>query len=289
MSSKTSNFVSRSFGIAALQLKLDETDNLELLLQKIQRTKLRYPWVKMIVLSELALRGVGAQHARELPSPEEEAFCHAARELGIWLIPGSMYEKCGSAVFNTTPVINPEGEVIARYRKIYPFLPYEKGVTAGDQFVVFDVPEIGRFGVSICYDMWFPETTRAMVWLGAEVIIHPTKTDTIDRLDELSMVRASAAMNQCYIVDVNSAGAQGVGRSIIVGPEGETIHEASVEEEIVAFEVNVEKVTQVRERGMKGLGQTLKSFRDGRVHYPQYEPGAVSPALEQLGELKVPE
>ncbi|WP_428819414.1 carbon-nitrogen hydrolase family protein [Microbulbifer sp. MCCC 1A16149] len=289
MSSKTSNFVSRSFGIAALQLKLDETDNLELLLQKIQRTKLRYPWVKMIVLSELALRGVGAQHARELPSPEEEAFCHAARELGIWLIPGSMYEKCGSAVFNTTPVINPEGEVIARYRKIYPFLPYEKGVTAGDQFVVFDVPEIGRFGVSICYDMWFPETTRAMVWLGAEVIIHPTKTDTIDRLDELSMVRASAAMNQCYIVDVNSAGAQGVGRSIIVGPEGETIHEASVEEEIVAFEVDVEKVTQVRERGMKGLGQTLKSFRDGRVHYPQYEPGAVSPALEQLGELKVPE
>ena len=279
----------RNFGIAALQLKLDEADNLELLLQKIQRTKLRYPWVKMVVLSELALRGVGAQHARELPSPEEEAFCRTARELGIWLIPGSMYEKCGSAVFNTTPVINPAGEVIARYRKIYPFLPYEKGVTAGNQFVVFDVPDIGRFGVSICYDMWFPETTRALVWEGAEVIIHPTKTDTIDRVDELSLVRASAVMNQCYIVDVNSAGAQGVGRSIIVGPEGETLHEASVEEEVIAFEVNVEKVSQVRERGMKGLGQTLKSFRDGRVHYPQYEPGAVSPALEQLGELKVPE
>ncbi|MCQ3828593.1 carbon-nitrogen hydrolase family protein [Microbulbifer elongatus] len=279
----------RSFGIAALQLKLDEADNLELLLQKIQRTKLRYPWVKMIVLSELALRGVGAQHARELPSAEEDAFCRTARELGIWLIPGSMYEKCGSAVFNTTPVINPAGEVIARYRKIYPFLPYEKGVTAGDQFVVFDVPEVGRFGVSICYDMWFPETTRAMAWMGAEVIIHPTKTDTIDRKDELSMVRASAVMNQCYIVDVNGAGEQGNGRSIIVGPEGDTLHEASIEEEIISLYLDVEKVTQVRERGMKGLGQTLKSFRDGKVHYPQYERGAVSPALEQLGELKVPE
>lgn len=279
----------RRFGIAALQLKLDETDNLELLLQKIQRTKLRYPWVRMVVLSELALRGVGAQHARELPSAEEGAFCRTARELGIWLVPGSIYEKCGSAVFNTTPVINPAGEVIARYRKIYPFLPYEKGVTGGDQFVVFDVPDIGRFGVSICYDMWFPETTRALVWLGAEVIIHPTKTDTIDRRDELSIVRASATMNQCYIVDVNSAGAQGVGRSIIVGPEGETIHEASVEEEIIVLEVDVGKVTQVRERGMKGLGQTLKSFRDGRVRYPQYEPGALSPSLERLGELKVPE
>ncbi|WP_160151608.1 carbon-nitrogen hydrolase family protein [Microbulbifer sp. ALW1] len=279
----------RRFGIAALQLNLDETDNLELLLQKIQRTKLRYPWVKMVVLSELALRGVGAQHARELPSAEEEAFCRAARELGIWLVPGSMYEKYGSTVFNTTPVINPAGEVIARYRKIYPFLPYEKGVTGGDQFVVFEVPGIGRFGVSICYDMWFPETTRALVWMGADVIIHPTKTDTIDRMDELSIVRASASMNQCYIVDVNSAGAQGVGRSIIVGPEGETIHEASVEEEIISFEVDLEKVAQVRERGIKGLGQTLKSFRDGRVRYPQYEQGAVSPALEELGELKIPE
>ena len=279
----------RPFGIAALQLKLEEADNLELLLQKIQRTKLRYPWVKMIVLSELALRGVGAQHARELPSPEEEAFCRAARELGIWLVPGSMYEKCGSAVFNTTPVINPVGEVVDRYRKIYPFLPYERGVTAGDQFVLFDVPAVGRFGVSICYDIWFPETTRALAWLGAEVIIHPTKTDTIDRQDELSIVRASAVMNQCYVVDVNSAGTQGVGRSIIVGPEGETIHESSVEEEIIAFEIDVEKVTQVRERGMKGLGQTLKSFRDGRVQYPQYQVGAVSAALEQLGPLKVPE
>ena len=279
----------RSFGIAALQLKLEEADNLELLLHKIQRTKLRYPWVKMIVLSELALRGVGAQHARELPSAEEEAFCRSARELGIWLIPGSMYEKCGSAVFNTTPVINPDGEVITRYRKVYPFLPYEKGVTAGDQFVVFDVPEVGRFGVSICYDMWFPETTRAMAWMGAEVIIHPTKTDTIDREDELSMVRASAVMNQCYIVDVNSAGAQGNGRSIVVGPEGETLHEASVEEEIIALYLDVEKVVDVRERGMKGLGQPLKSFRDSKVRYPQYEAGAVSPALEQLGELKVPE
>jgi len=121
------------------------------------------------------------------------------------------------------------------------------------------------------------------------VIIHPTKTDTIDRIDELSIARASATTNQCYFVDVNAAGTQGVGRSIIVGPEGETIHEASVEEEIIAFELDMEKVTQVRERGMKGLGQPLKSFRDTRVRFPQYEQGAVSTALENLGGLKIPE
>jgi predicted amidohydrolase len=283
------NTKSKHFGIAALQLNLTDADNLELLLGRVQKTKLRFPWVKMVVLSELALRGVGVQHARELPSREEEAFCRAARELGIWLVPGSMYEKCGSAVFNTTPVINPDGEVVGRYRKIYPFLPYEKGVTGGDQFLVFDVPEVGRFGVSICYDIWFPETTRAMTWLGAEVIIHPTKTDTIDRKDELAIAQASAVTNQCYVVDVNSAGTQGVGRSIVVGPEGEVIHEASVEEEVIVFEVDLAKVKHVRERGMKGLGQTLKSFRDVRVRYPQYEAGAVSPAYEKLGPLKVPD
>ncbi|SHF91727.1 Predicted amidohydrolase [Microbulbifer donghaiensis] len=283
------NNKSKHFGIAALQLKLAEADNLELLLERIQKTKLRFPWVKMIVLSELALRGVGVQHARELPSAEEQAFCRSARELGIWLVPGSMYEKCGSAVFNTTPVINPAGEVVGRYRKIYPFLPYEKGVTGGDQFLVFDVPEVGRFGVSICFDMWFPETTRALTWLGAEVIIHPTKTDTIDRQDELAIVHASAVTNQCYVVDVNSAGAQGVGRSIIVGPDGEVVHEAATDEEVIAFEVDLERVRKVRERGIKGLGQILKSFRDTRVQYPQYEPGAVSPAYEELGPLKVPE
>ncbi|WP_250461206.1 carbon-nitrogen hydrolase family protein [Microbulbifer litoralis] len=280
---------SKHFGIAALQLKLAETDNLELLLERIQGTKLRFPWIGMIVLSELALRGVGTQHARELPSAEEEAFCRTARELGIWLVPGSMYEKCGSTVFNTTPVISPQGEVVGRYRKIYPFLPYEKGVASGDEFLVFDIPEVGRFGISICYDIWFPETTRALTWLGAEVIIHPTKTDTIDRRDELAIVRASAVTNQCYVVDVNSAGTQGVGRSIIAGPEGEVLHEASVGEEIIAFEVDLEKVRRVRERGMKGLGQPLKSFRDTQVRYPQYEPGAVSEAYGSLGPLKVPD
>ncbi|WP_346837872.1 carbon-nitrogen hydrolase family protein [Microbulbifer sp. SAOS-129_SWC] len=278
------------FGIAALQLQLAEADNLELLLERIQKTKLRYPWVKMIVLSELALRGVGTQHARELPSPEEQAFCRSARELGIWLVPGSMYEKRGSAVFNTTPVINPQGEIVGRYRKLYPFLPYEKGVTGGDEFLVFDVPGVGRFGVSICYDIWFPETTRALTWLGAEVIIHPTKTDTIDRREELAIVRASAVTNQCYIVDVNAAGPQGgVGRSMIAGPEGEVIHEASADEEVIPFEIDLARVAQVRERGMKGLGQPLKSFRDARVHYPQYGPDAVSAAYERLGPLKVPD
>jgi predicted amidohydrolase len=62
---------------------------------------------------------------------------------------------------------------------MFPFYPYETGVTQV-HYCVFDVPNVARFGVSICYDMWFPETIRTLVTMGA-VILHPTLTGTIDR------------------------------------------------------------------------------------------------------------
>ena len=69
----------------------------------------------------------------------------------------------------------------ANFQKICPFLPYEKGVEPGEEICFFDVPNVGRFGLYICYDMWFPELSRAMVSNGVEVILHPTLTDTCDR------------------------------------------------------------------------------------------------------------
>ncbi len=87
-----------------------------------------------------------------------------------------MYELAGDHVYNTASVIDPAGEVVGRYRKMFPFEPYERGISAGDEFLVFDVPEVGRFGVSICYDTWFPEVPRTLAAMGAEVILRPTLT-----------------------------------------------------------------------------------------------------------------
>ncbi len=87
--------------------------------------------------------------------------------------------------------------------KCFPSTPMKRGVTPGADFCVFDVPGVAKFGVSICYDMWFPETIRTLAVNGAEVILHPTMTGTIDRDIELSIVRAMAAINQCYFIDVN--------------------------------------------------------------------------------------
>jgi len=156
--------------MAVLQLELGLEDNLSIIEEEIDLVKKRFPWVQMVVLPELSTFGPSTELAVSMPGEIENCFREAARKNKIWLIPGSIFERSGEKVYNTAPVIDPRGEVIARYRKHYPFLPYEKGVSAGEDFVVFDVPGAGRIGLIICYDMWFPEIVRTLTWMGAEAI-----------------------------------------------------------------------------------------------------------------------
>ncbi len=246
--------------VAALQLALKNQDNLSLIESEISRTRQRYPWVQMIVLPELCTFGSSPKHAVELPGEVEERFCASARENSVWLIPGSIFERDGDRVYNTCPVINPQGEVIARHRKLFPFAPYEQGVSWGDRFVVFDVPGAGRVGLLICYDMWFPEAVRTLAWMGAEAIICPTMTTTIDRDVELSIARSNAATNQLWFLNVNTAGDLGFGRSTVVGPDGTVVYTAGSMREIITVELDFSQVRRVRERGLFGQCQALKSF-----------------------------
>ncbi len=278
----------RRLAIAGLQLELAKDGNLAVLGEEILGVKRRFPWIDMVVLSELACHGTSTAHAEPLPGRTEEALSSFAREAGVWLIPGSLFERDGAKIYNTTPVIDPSGRVVARYRKIYPFLPYEQGVTAGSSFCVFDIPGAGRIGVSICYDIWFPEISRTLAWMGAEIIVNTALTNTIDRDTELALARAAAASNQCYVFNVNGAGALGFGRSIVCGPGGEVLHQAGTGREQITTELDLDQVTTVRERGWHGLGQVLKSFRDHPIVYPPYERGARSPALDALGPLVKP-
>ena len=265
-------------------------DNIGQIIDEVAAVARRFPWVKMVVAGELCAFGAKPDMAQCMPGDAEDRLCEAARKHGLWLIPGSLYEKRDDKIFNTTPVINPDGKVVGRYRKIFPFFPYERDIAPGDEFLVFDVPDVGRFGVSICYDMWFPETTRSLASLGAEVILHPTMTNTIDRDIEHCIARASAVTNQCYFVDINVAGNLGVGRSIICGPGGEVIYQAGECREIIAFEVDMGYLRRCRERGWQGLGQPLKSFRDNPVVYPAYGAGcAPSDTLSGLSALTLPQ
>jgi predicted amidohydrolase len=275
------------FSIAGLQLSLASGDNRDRIEHAIADAVRRFPWVQMVVLPELASFGASLASAESLPGPTERRYCALASKLDVWIVPGSIYERHEGRIYNTASVIDPTGRVVGRYRKIFPFLPYETGVSPGSQVLVFDVPEVGRFGVSICYDQWFPEVTRAMVWHGAEVIVHPTLTGTIDRAQELVLAQSNAIVNQCYFVDINHAGALGNGRSIVVGPDGDVVHQAGEQNEVVAFTVDLDRVRHSRSHGIKGLGQMLKSFRDTPVEFACYAKGApaASPSLQDLGPL----
>ena len=276
------------FGIAGVQMLASVADNLDVMGRQVTLTKRRFPWVEMIVFGELSAFGPRPETAQSLPGPAEDYFRGLAREYGLWLIPGSFYQLDHGKVYNTSPVINPDGEVVARYRKMFPFYPYEKGVQPGTEFVTFSVPDVGCFGISICYDKWFPETTRTLAWMGAEVIIHPTLTNTLDRDVELSIARASAATNQVYFFDVNVSGPLGVGQSCVAGPGGEVIYQADKGREIIPVKLDFSYLHDVRENGWQNLGQPLKSFRDSKVKFPPYSDGYDSEALRALGELRLP-
>ncbi|MGD1956810.1 MAG: carbon-nitrogen hydrolase family protein [Sphingomonadales bacterium] len=276
------------FSIAGLQLEVHARDNVDEICSELLSLKRRFPWLDMALVPELASYGAGVKHAEPRGGRAEQAYQAAAKEAGLWFVPGSIYEADGATVFNSAPVITPEGEIIARHRKIYPFLPYEKDVACGNSVTVFDVPDVGTFGLSICYDMWFPETTRAMACAGAEVILHPRLTNTIDRDAELAIARASAATNQCYFFDMNCAAPVGNGRSIVAGPGGEVLHQAGEAKEIIAIDVDLDLVRRIREDGWNHLGQQLKSFRDTDVDYPLYSDRKAAPFLYSLGTLKLP-
>ena len=192
-----------------------------------------------------------------------------AKENNVWLIPGSFYEKTKKNIFNTAPVFNASGELVTKARKLYPWLPYEKDVDHGSDFCCFEFPGKGIIGVHICYDLWFPETSRQLALMGSELIINPTLTPTKDREIETVMVRSTAAQQQLYYLDVNSCGDQGCGMSIVANPEGEIMHLSKNNEDIFIVEIDFDFVHKSRKEGFMGLGQNLKSYRDKPVNSKQ--------------------
>lgn len=264
--------------------------NIDGMLQRIDILMARFPWTQMVLFSELAAFGPLTRHALPLTNEHVERFQQAARRHNIWLLPGSMFEKTPDGkIYNTATVINPQGEIVTTYRKMFPFRPYEAGVEAGTEFCIFDVPGVGRFGLSICYDIWFPETTRQLTSQGVEVLLHPVLTGTTDRDAELAIARATAAQFQCYIFDVNGLGAGGNGRSCVVDPSAQVLHQSAGQEDMFPIEIDLEQVRRQRQVGLKGLGQVLKSFRDRSVDFPVYDRSSgVDGYLHSLGPLAMP-
>jgi predicted amidohydrolase len=277
------------FAIAGIQMSIGMGKNTDAIRMRIDLLMHLYPWVQMVVLSELAAHGPNPASTQETGGPLEQEFCDIARKHSLWLVAGSLFESRNGRIYNTTPVIDPQGNVVQRYRKMFPFAPYEDASSPGDEFCIFDVPDVGRFGVAICYDLWFPEVTRTLTSMGAEVIINPVLAHFVDRPADLAVAQASAAMFQCYIFHINGVLAGGNGQSLVVDPSGRILHQGSVGEEFIPMEVDFGLVRRQRERGLLTMGQPLKSFRDSTVRFGVYDRANFDDSyLQGLGPLVKP-
>ncbi|WP_407358821.1 carbon-nitrogen hydrolase family protein [Microbacterium sp. LTA6] len=238
--------------------------------------------VDLIVVPELLLAAPGPllvddpefdeRAATAIPGPVTDRICGLARELGVWLVPGSLVERGDDdRLYNTAIAVSPEGDIVARYRKLFPWRPYEE-LTPGRDFTTFDIPGVGTVGLAICFDGSFPEVARQLAWLGAEVIIQPTLTTTRDREMEVVMSRANAFANQVYVVNVNGAAPSGVGESVFVDPEGTILQRASGGDEVLFAVLDLDRVTQVREYGTFGLNRPWAQLADqcALVEYPMF-------------------
>ena len=277
------------FAIAGIQMYLGMNNNIEHIRARLDVLMHLYPWTQMVVLSELAAHGPALHSAQPAGGEMETDFQEMARRHKIWLVAGSVFEKRDGRIYNTTPVFGPDGEEVARYSTMFPFAPYEVGTTPGEEFCVFDVPGVGRFGLAICYDIWFPEIARTLTAKGAEVILNPVLAHFMDRYADLSIAQATGAMFQSYVFHINGLGVGGNGQSVIVDPSGRVLHQAGTHEALMPIEIDLGLVRRQRERGLLGLGQPLKSFRDCKVDFSVYDRERFDHGyLNELGPLEKP-
>ncbi|WP_329493780.1 carbon-nitrogen hydrolase family protein [Kitasatospora herbaricolor] len=275
----------RTLTIAALQTRPvahDLDGSWQRFAEQVRAAAQLFPGLQLVVVPELLLAaeapllrgrpGWTAEAAVPVPGPLTDRICALAVETGLWLVPGSLFERTeDGTVHNTAIAVSPAGEIVARYRKIFPWQPYED-TAPGDEFVVFDIPGVARVGLAICYDGSFPETVRQLAWLGAEVILQPTLTTTRDREMELVCARANAWTNQVYVVNVNASDPAGVGGSVVVDPEGIVRQQAGTGEEILVDVLDLDTVTRVRRSGSSGLNRPWAQLaRYGeRIELPMY-------------------
>jgi len=233
--------------------------------------------------------------AEAIPGPSTDALGQLARELGVVIV-GSLFERRAAGLYhNTAVVLDSDGHLAGRYRKMHiPDDPgyYEKFYfTPGDLgFTPVDT-SVGRLGVLVCWDQWYPEAARLMALAGAELLIYPTaigwdpNDDETEQLRQReawrTMQRAHAVANGLPVLSCNRTGDEpdpsghspGIrfwGSSFITGPQGEILAEAATDEEAVLC-VDIDRGRSedvrriwpfLRDRRIDAYGDLLKRYRD---------------------------
>ncbi|WP_435187519.1 carbon-nitrogen family hydrolase [Streptomyces sp. bgisy126] len=212
----------------------------------------------LVVLPELWTVGAFASdlfaaESEPLNGPTHRAMAEAARDAGVWLHAGSFVETEAGALYNTSLVLSPDGELAASYRKIHRF-GFDEGeavlMAAGEDLVTVDLPHL-TVGVGTCYDLRFPELFRGLVDAGAQAFVVPAGWPARRRGHWTLLARARAVENQAYVLACGTAGTHAgveqAGHSIVVDPWGEVLAEAGPGEEVLRVELDPGRVATTRE------------------------------------------
>ena len=279
----------------------DKKDNMKRLAEGI--TDLAKRGAELIVLQELhnglyfcQTEEVGNfDQAETIPGPSTAFYGELAKQLGVVIVT-SLFEKRASGLYhNTAVVLEKDGSIAGTYRKMHiPDDPayYEKFYfTPGDLGFHPIQTSVGKLGVLVCWDQWFPEAARLMALQGAEILIYPTAIGYAANDDEAeqqrqreawtTVMRGHAVANGLPVIAVNRVGFEedpsqqtdGIqfwGSSFVVGPQGEIIYRASDnEEESIIVEIDMEHNELVRrwwpflrDRRVDAYEDILKRFVD---------------------------
>ncbi len=233
--------------------------------------------------------------AEPIPGPSTELFCQLAHELSVVIVT-SLFEKRAPGLYhNTAVVMDTDGSIAGIYRKMHiPDDPayYEKFYfTPGDLGFHPINTSLGRLGVLVCWDQWYPEAARLMALQGAEMLIYPTaigyeSSDTDDEQERqreawTTVQRGHAVANGLPVITVNRTGyepdpsgqTKGItfwGSSFVAGPQGELLYRAPIDEEVEQIvDVDLSRSEQVRrwwpflrDRRIDQYGDITKRFVD---------------------------
>ena len=199
--------------------------------------------------------------ARPIPGPFTEAFADVAREHDVWIVAGSVAETSGDPArpYNTSTLIAPDGSIAATYRKIHLFdVAVDDGpvdtesarVSPGNEAVVAEVDGI-KVGLSVCYDLRFPELYRTLALAGAQILTVPSNfTERTGRDHWEVLLRARAIENGAWVLAPGQSGGppsqRAFGRSMIVDPWGTVVAQAPDGVGIVRADVETDRVAAVR-------------------------------------------
>ncbi len=287
-------------GLIQQQNTADSIDNRQRLTQKI--TQLAHQGCQLIVLQELHETLYFCQTeqvdlfdlAEPIPGPASNHYSQLAKQLGIVLVT-SLFEKRSAGLYHNTAVIfDTDGHMAGTYRKMHiPDDPayYEKFYfTPGDLGFQPIETSLGKLGVLVCWDQWYPEAARLMALAGAEILIYPTaigfeSSDTPDEQERqreawMTVQRGHAIANGLPLIAVNRVGLEpdpsgqtkGInfwGSSFVCGPQGEVLAKAPTDSETeIMVQIDMHRSEQVRrwwpflrDRRIDAYDDILKRFR----------------------------